>query len=169
MPCSRGEREQIEDGKRFHKEWKAYRESPPYLFWTDLVTKVHRDGLEKVSQEERDYYAIGILQGEVFNGGFHQYFSNSSGDLFDLTVAALERRGTGDASNILMEAKRLLFGVEPVGDWAQRNAVLDRLEGSADVKAALRSCDIGLTALDVSLSKIMEEFAVANGFYPRPG
>lgn len=168
VPCFRGEREQIEDGKRSYQEWKAYVASPPYLFWRDLVNRAHGDGLGRVSPEERDYFAIGVLQGEVFNGGFYQYFSNSSGNLFDLTVAALERLGAKDALAALMDAKRLVFGAEPVGDWTQRNAALDRLEGDAEFQAGLQACDDRLCAMDRSLSEIMEEFAVANGFYPRP-
>jgi hypothetical protein len=67
-----------------------------------------------------------------------------------------------------MDAKQLVFGAEPVGDRTQRNAALDRLEGDAEVQARLQACDDRLCAMDRSLSEIMEEFAVANGFYPRP-
>jgi len=57
-----------------------------FVLQMSLVERVCRspDGFEKLSDAEKLYYALTLLQDEVNNGGFHQFFFNSSGSYFDL-------------------------------------------------------------------------------------
>jgi len=70
MPCNGGYREQIEAGKRRREEERKYDRSPARLFWLDLVQRVHapEGGLGSLSPDERTYYAVRCLIGELFNG-----------------------------------------------------------------------------------------------------
>ena len=61
-----------------------------------LLDKEERKGLASFSPAERHVYAVQGMSREVNNGGFEQFFFNSSGELaFDL-VPALEAMGSRD-------------------------------------------------------------------------
>ena len=44
---------------------------------------------ERLGTSARTLYDVGCFEGEVINGGFSQFFSNSSGDCADESLAAL--------------------------------------------------------------------------------
>jgi hypothetical protein len=67
--------------------------------------KEQKNGLASFSQAERNVYVVQGMNREVNNGGFEQFFSNSSGELaFDL-VPALKAIGS---QGILSVAERAL-------------------------------------------------------------
>ncbi len=53
-----------------------------------LIDESYATGLGAMTEPERNVYWVDVLQGEVSNGGFHQYFANSSGDCAARTVQA---------------------------------------------------------------------------------
>ncbi|WP_163324627.1 DMP19 family protein, partial [Enterobacter hormaechei] len=55
-----------------------------------------------------------VLSGEVHNGGFDQYFGNSSGDQYQAARAGLRELEAEDALALLERAAALLFGDGPV-------------------------------------------------------
>src|SRR5688572_6762911 len=73
MPCKLGTRESIETSKRYYEELKKY--DPFRELWRSLVDRVYHTGAgyEGLSSDERLYFAIRMLDGEMYNGGFHQY------------------------------------------------------------------------------------------------
>jgi len=74
-----------------------------------LLDKEERKGLASFTQAERFVYAIEGMQREVNNGGWNQFFFNSSGALaFDL-VPALEAMGSKQNLSIARRAVEL-FG-----------------------------------------------------------
>ena len=80
MPCKRGFRQNIEASQRRRLDDAKYRESPAGKHWQWLVQQVHNnpDGFEGLSTANQAFFAVGVLEGEVYNGGFEQYFFNSS-------------------------------------------------------------------------------------------
>ena len=50
-------------------------------------------GFEALSRPEQEAIALFWLEGEVMNGGLHQFFANSSGDLSPLVLSGLARLG----------------------------------------------------------------------------
>lgn len=92
----------------------------------DIVSrKVEARGYESLSQAEQVVYCIWWLEGEVNNGGFYQFFLNSSGDLYSETSAALLKIGATRTSGLLETACRLAFDDAPSKDQAKRQAALD--------------------------------------------
>lgn len=85
MPCKHGNRENIDKSKEYYKKQKEYD-----LFrelWHSLVNRVYatddeEEGFNALTEDEKIYFAVGVLDGEVYNGGMLQFFSNSSGSLF---------------------------------------------------------------------------------------
>jgi hypothetical protein len=74
-----------------------------------LLDKEERKGLAAFTQAERFVYAVEAMVREVNNGGWHQFFHNSSGALaFDL-VPALEAIGSKENLSIARRALQI-FG-----------------------------------------------------------
>jgi hypothetical protein len=144
MPCSTGKREDMEAGKRWYREQRERaRNDPLKKLWDDLVQRVHHtaEGLDGLSETEKQYYAVALLEGEVYNGGFDQYFFNNAGSLFKYVVIGLESMGASEALSLLLQAKHVLFGFEDVpenmgrlrlilrqGKSQSRDQRLDRLD-----------------------------------------
>jgi hypothetical protein len=144
MPCKNGIREALDEAKqRYRKERELDLHDASWKFWRDLVHRVHdgRDGFAGLSEPEKQYFAVGILHGDVFNGGFDQYFFNSSGSYYQHAVAGLEKMGANQACALLQRAKHVLFGFDEVPvDTASRRAKLIA-HGSSSRTARLELLD----------------------------
>ena len=82
MPCKGGYRERLEAEKKLREEEREReRTDPDRKLWLSLVEEVYYSplGFEGLSHPKKLYFALGCLEGELYNGGFHQYFFNSSG------------------------------------------------------------------------------------------
>lgn len=146
IPCKGGYRQNIEDGKRFHTERRRYLASPQALYWSALVNRVYDggEGFAGLSPAERSYYAVSVLSGEVHNGGFDQYFGNSSGDQYQAARAGLRELEAEDALALLERAAALLFGDGPVPvSQAERQLRMPTWADEPD-----RDCEAALDALD---------------------
>lgn len=146
MPCKGGYRENIEHGKQLAKERKQYLASPQALYWSALVDRVYRteEGFAGLALAEQHYYAVNCLSGEVYNGGFEQYFGNSSGDHYRVACAGLRALGAVQTLALLEEASRVLFGTQPVPlDQGARQMIMPTYaeEGDAQCEAALDALD----------------------------
>ena len=106
---------------------------PMAVLWPDLVTAVFRDSrrqenAEYLSPAARVVYRVGYFHGEVVNGGFSQFFSNSSGNWVPETMAALERVGARLSLQLLSEATRVFPGNAVPRDREERCTVLFAFE-----------------------------------------
>jgi hypothetical protein len=109
MACKQGIRQNIEAGKRRYEEQRKY--DPFRELWKSLVHRVYETdaGYQGLSAAERLYYSVGVLDGEVYNGGMHQFFSNTSGSMFEDVVDGLMELKTQQALKLLLRAKDILF------------------------------------------------------------
>lgn len=64
----------------------------------------HGGRIENLTASQRVFYLNQSLEREVNNGGFHQFFFNSSGDHADETVGALDSIGALRTAELLREA-----------------------------------------------------------------
>jgi hypothetical protein len=98
-----------------------------------LLEKYQCEGLSSFSTAERHIYAVQALSREVNNGGFEQFFYNSSGALaFDL-VPALENMGSSENLALAKEALRR-FGNPPSLSEDDRSAHISRITDNGDTK-----------------------------------
>ncbi len=121
MACKQGIRQSIEQSKEFYRKQKEY--DPYRELWMNLVKKAHanENGFESLTKEEKLYYAVGIFNGEVYNGGIEQFFSNSSGELYSKVVEGLKALKADNSLSLLKQATKILFGdVAPLKDRLQR-------------------------------------------------
>jgi hypothetical protein len=86
-------------------------EDPTQLLWRDLVRRVFEtpEGFHDLSEPEKRYFAVSVLEGEVYNGGFHQYFFNSSGRYYEYTLLGLQEMNALQSLDLLQNAKRVIF------------------------------------------------------------
>jgi hypothetical protein len=85
----------------------------------------------ELSEMDQTVILIWSLQGEVSNGGFDQFYCNSTGDYAVETVRALEGIGAKKTAALLSEGNRL-FPTQPVTpDRERRIAELDTFSDSA--------------------------------------
>jgi hypothetical protein len=95
-------------------------EEPVGALWLDMVDIAYRDNPRQAHRERlgpaaRTLFDVGWFQGEVINGGFSQFFSNSAGDRAHESLAALRRVGASLCVELLERALTLFpGGVAPV-------------------------------------------------------
>jgi len=111
-PCSGGYRDQLEAARRRYHEEAKTRENDPFVhLWESLIQKAFASptSSDALSHAESLYLALGLLRGDVDNGGFHQYFYNSSGSYYSLAEECLILLGAFKTLEILHAAKEVLF------------------------------------------------------------
>ena len=108
MAYKQGIREIIEQSKEFYRKQKEY--DPYRELWTHLVNKAYtvENGFEMLTKEEKLYFAVDIFDGEVYNGGMYQFFSNS-GELYEQVVEGLKTLKATKSLLLLKQAVRILF------------------------------------------------------------
>jgi len=106
---------------------------PMAILWSHLVKIVFRDSArdehaEYLGPAARTIYRVGCFHGEVVNGGFSQFFSNSSGNWVPETMDALEQVGATLSRGLLAEAKTLFPGGVALRDRQERCNLLFAFE-----------------------------------------
>lgn len=82
---------------------------------------------EDLSRPEQVFRAIWELESEVNNGGFEQYYANSSGDTALAVVEALEAIGAREAARIVKAAHGVFPEGRPSPDATERQSALEEL------------------------------------------
>jgi len=79
-----------------------------------------------VPESKRLLYAFGWAVSEINNGGIHQLFFNSAGDVVPDAITAARRAGAASVADVIEKAAELLGDPYPT-DRSQRQAALDAL------------------------------------------
>lgn len=107
-------------------------------FETALEQKASSLGSEALSEPERDVLAVEGLEREVNNGGYGQFFLNSSNEYADSIVAALTRIGCTETAAITERALAALpSGTAPRPDSLV--ATMEQEDSARDQR--LEECD----------------------------
>ena len=88
---------------------------------------VFLDGLERLTEAARHLFAIWWCDSEVCNGGFHQFFSNSTGVLAPEALEGLRAIGLRECADLL-EAATDKFHTPYPRDREARHAALQAIE-----------------------------------------
>ena len=108
-----------------------------YKRFVDIVTNVDTDQFTALEPEARDIYLVGLLEGDVNNGGFSQYFWNTEGQHAAATVDVLKRIGAKATASLLRRAMKL-YGAPPSDDLDEWYDRLERVDSEhEDVLAEL--------------------------------
>jgi hypothetical protein len=99
--------------------------------------KAARVGDDKLSDEERIILAIEALEREVNNGGYHQFFVNSSREFGPIIVNALRRIGCPQTADVTQKALEVL----PRNPLTLEEIENDTWDESEESIEALCECD----------------------------
>ncbi len=112
------------------KQGNSKQTDPAKLLWQELVHRIFKtpDGFQGLSESEKRYFAVNILIGEVYNGGFHQFFFNNSGSYYKYVILGLEELGATQSLALLQRAKLVLFENENMPEYVgkRREVILQR-------------------------------------------
>ncbi len=111
---------------------------------------------DALSEQDRVLVTLWGLEADVNNGGFHQYFYNSSGDQAHHAEAALRRIGAEQMAGIVARATSI-FGTGGVPrDRTLRQTVLEQVEDACE--DLLEACDRQFQAYPDDLSALVESY-----------
>ena len=171
MPCKNGIRKSIEAGIVWREKEKELERTCPFrALWRSLHERIYAQGggLNSLSPVERRYWVLNIFEGEVYNGGFDQYFNNSSGAQFDEAVEALKEIGAADALFLLQRAKQLIFSdLRVPKDTEERRRLMRSLWPEST--PGLDALDRKYWELPSRIDEKLERYAVAQGLVCSPG
>ena len=164
MPCKGGYRQRIEEGKRRREADKLYRESPAWKHWLHIVGKVTpADGFSKLTVPEQRFFAVRVLVGEVYNGGFDQYFFNSAADCYPSAVEGLLELGASHSLRLLRKAKEAVFGDDRLILETEKRRMLLQMKAQADsakqIQVALDQLDRDFWTDPDKLDELLEKYA----------
>ena len=83
-------------------------------------------------EKERTVWLVYMLEMELSNGGFHQFFLNPSGNDWAETLEALKRIGAARISLMYHQALSVFPGCEPPKDHLERTEQLSKIGEKAE-------------------------------------
>ena len=131
-------------------------------FNTGYWQTLERGGVPALSRIQRDALCIMSFQGEMNNGGMHQYLLNSSGDLAKETPDVMRRIGAPVAAEILEKANSY-FG--PTGPPTDRDTRMEMLLAlSEDTEQQIDDLTSGFYAAEdewLSLADLFDAYVLS--------
>jgi hypothetical protein len=117
-----------------------------------------RSMTSELTPQERLVLAIEALEREVNNGGYAQFFANSSNEYVDVVAEALDSIGCVGTASITRQALDALGVDAPTAE-----AVADAIDSADDdVQEALSSCDAHYFASGEAIADRLFEWIGAN-------
>ena len=98
----------------------------------NLLTPIFYKSPNKLTEQEKMIVYIEELEREVNNGGFNQFFFNSSGNYTDGVVQALKNIGSIKFLNLVESAIAQFPNSEVPKNRQQRQAILEKIDGEAN-------------------------------------
>lgn len=93
---------------------------------------LYGDNIDRLTQPQRNFYFNQNFEREINNGGFDQYFYNSSGDFAHETIISLRIIGAYKTADILQKAIDQFPNSRVSKDRAKRQEVLEQIEDAAN-------------------------------------
>ena len=113
---------------------------PVWKLWLAIVHKLHPDTnnitpvpFSELSEEAQTFFYVEELNREVANGGFDQYFLNSSGGHAFLAKDALTKIGAMKTASLLSQALTIFPKGFPIDDPDARQNILIKLMDKDDL------------------------------------
>ena len=128
---------------------------------SDLVFARHQAvGFAAMSQAEQTAYCVDCLEREVNNGGFDQFFANSSGDTSPETITALGRMRAYHTADLVRRAIAVFPNGQPSPD---RNTRYDQIEAvRPKAEEVWGELDAAFYEYRDDLAQLLREYVSAN-------
>ncbi len=115
---------------------------------------------EDLSSSEQVFLAIWDLESEVNNGGFEQYYCNSSGDTAFAVLSALEQIGAQAVAKIVSRANSAFPSELPPRNRCERQQLIEEFDSR--VQDMLDSLDEEFFGYPDNLTDLLFEFVKLN-------
>ncbi len=125
-----------------------------------VFARYSKVGFSHLSKPEQVFVCVWSLEAEVNNGGFDQFYFNSSGDHAVETVDALESIGASHTAEIVRRANAVFGASGPSSVRAIRQEQLDALPES--VRGSFDTLDQEFYAYKDDLEALLRAYVVAN-------
>lgn len=125
-----------------------------------IFDKVDKKGFDSLSHPEKVLHHLYWLESEVNNGGFDQFFTNSSGDYALDTPAALAEVGAHHTADLVKKAIDLFPDSSPSRNRQQRVEQLNSI--GENTRARLRDLDAEFFKYQDPLEELQVKYMVAN-------
>lgn len=125
-----------------------------------LLTPIYYSKPDKLSDEEKTIVYIEALEREINNGGFSQFFFNSSGDDTEETVRALRNVGSKKFLGLLISAIEQFPNAYVPKDPVERQHILERVEATA--RQTWNDLDTEFYKYEEDLYSLMRNYMLAN-------
>lgn len=137
--------------------------------WLDLLDRsVSGTAPERLSSSERTVFFAMLLQLEVLNGGFYQFFFNSSGTYLAHVRDALMQLGATSLCQLLDEAAARAFAADRVPEeTAARRALLQQRTAREEALVAQADLEAAYQSLEPELERLLERIARGRGLLVR--
>ena len=147
-------------GKTLEEIWAMEDPSDFVIAMSQYIGSKCRYGekMSALSGPERVFYVGQLLEMEVNNGGFSQFFFNSSGDFANELVSVFTEIGAVKTAEICKKAVSV-FGESVPTD---RNSREDQLLDNEELEAFLEECDDGFLAYEEDLNGCNYEYVMKN-------
>jgi len=129
-------------------------------FQERLYAALEHSGYASLRDHQRYYLAVSHYEGEVNNGGFSQYFFNSSGDEWRDAVAGLEAMGSVERLDILRKAISAFGANGPAINRHTRQRQLSKFNQKTD--AILGELDTRFYQCSEVLDVLASQFVLAH-------
>jgi len=104
-----------------------------FAIYEHVFGRADQIGYGNLTEPEKVFYCIWILEGQVNNGGLDQYYFNSSGDYAADAVASLDAIGAKHTANLVRQANAMFGEAGPSPERFVRQDQLEALD-EADQK-----------------------------------
>jgi hypothetical protein len=116
--------------------------------------------IEKLNSSQRAFLFVENLEREINNGGFNQFYFNSSGDFSEETVNALLEIGAKNTAEIIKKANsEFKDGIVPK-DRTERQTELELIEENAEEN--WNKCDSEFYEYQDDLTELLITFVIKN-------
>ena len=100
----------------------------PFKIFENLAVKLQNakgdDTFLNLSTSQQTFYAVWLLEAEVNNGGFNQYYYNSGGRFAKFTPEALEQMGAKHFANLMARTNQVYI--------SENNKITEHLDGTLE-------------------------------------
>lgn len=120
-----------------------------------------KENLDVLNQWERNLYIAVMLEIDVHNGGFEEYFCSQSADYYKEAVSSFEELGSYEAANICHRAISALGENLPVDRQEREDYYNDIMEDSID--ETLYNCEVELKEKSDELTSLYYDYIKMKG------
>lgn len=125
-----------------------------------ISDKIHKKDFDSLSHSEKVLHHIYWLESEVNNGGFDQFFANSSGDYALETPSALDEIGAHHTANLVKRAMDLFPNGSPSRNGKQRAEQLSSMDEA--IRAEFSELDSEFFEYRDPLEELQVKYMIAN-------